>query len=97
MLDCAESAFFLIINYYCGIVNTYLCLGWCFMGILSVFHKNFEGSSRSFHECFQKDLNICMGVVHQGCLRIFLWKKGLVLCTKVMVATHASSIEQKHP
>ena len=38
-----------------------------------------------------------MGVVRQGCLRIFLWKKGLVLCTKVMVATHASSIEQKHP
>ena len=57
-LDCAENAVFLIISDYCEMGNTYLCLGWCFMGVLSVFHKNFEGSSRSFHECFQKDLNI---------------------------------------
>ena len=37
----AESAVFLIINDYCDMGNTYLCLGWCFMGVLSVFHKNF--------------------------------------------------------
>ena len=38
--------------------NTYLCLGWCFLGVLVVFYKYFEGASMSFHECSQKDSDI---------------------------------------
>ena len=48
-LDCAESAVFLKMNNHCDMGNTYLCLGWCFMGVLRLFHKYFEGALRSFH------------------------------------------------
>ena len=76
--------------------NTYLCLGWCFMGVLRVFHEYFEGASRSFHECFQKDSNISV-LCFKGVLRCFYKKKGLLLCIEVMAATHEISIGQKYP
>ena len=89
MLVCAESAVFLIINNHCDMENTYLCLGLCFMGVLRVFHEYFEGASRSFHDCFQKDSNISV-----LCFTMFLSKR-IYFC--VMAATHEISIEQKHP
>ena len=54
-LDCAENLVFLIINDHCDMGNTYLWFDWCFMGVLWEFHNKFEGVSRSFYECFQKD------------------------------------------
>ena len=54
--------------------NTYLCLGCCFMGVLRVFHKYFEGASRSFHECLQKDLNVS-SLCFNNVLECFIKKK----------------------
>ena len=51
-LNWVESAVFLLINNHCDKGNTYLCLGECFMGVLGVFHKYFEGASRAFQKRF---------------------------------------------
>ena len=88
-MDCAETKVFLIINNHCDMRNTYLCLGWCFKGVLRVFHKYFEGASRSFHECFQKDSNL------SAFWDVFI-KKGTLLCIEVMASTHENSSGQKH-
>ena len=42
------------LSFYCDKGNIFLCKGGCFMGVLRIFHKYFEGASR----CFQKDSNI---------------------------------------
>jgi len=51
-LNWVESAVFLLINNHCDKGNTYLCLGECFMGVLGLFHKYFEGASRAFQKRF---------------------------------------------
>ena len=66
------------------------------MVVLRVFYKYFEGASRSFHECFQKESNVSV-LCFKGVLGCFFIKKGFRLCTEVMTATHANSIQQKHP
>ena len=44
------------------------------MGVLSVFHKSFEGAIMSFHECLLKDLNISV-LCFKGVLGCFCKKK----------------------
>ena len=73
-LDCAESAIFLIVNYHFDMETRYLCLGWCFMGVLKVYHKFFKGASRSINECFQKDSNVS-ALCFKGVLGCFYQKK----------------------
>ena len=51
-LNWAESAVFLLSNNHCDKGNMYPCLGECFVGVLGVFHKYFEGASRTFQEHF---------------------------------------------
>ena len=66
------------------------------MGVLSVFHKSFEGAIMSFHECLQKDLNISV-LCFKGVLGCFCKKKELILCKEARAAINANSIGQKHP
>ena len=76
--------------------NTYLCLGWCFLGVLGDFHKYFECASRSFYGCFQKDSNVCASCF-KGVLGCFCIKKRFTLHTEAMAATHANSNGKKGP
>ena len=73
-LDCAESAVFLMINDHCDMGNTYLCLCLCFLGVLRISHKYFEGASRSFNECLQKDLFVS-SLCFNGVLGCFYQKR----------------------
>ena len=57
---------FLKIKNHCDMGNTYLCLGGCFLCVLRVFHKYFEGAAMCFKGasgCFcQKGLLMCAEV-----------------------------------
>ena len=77
----AESAIFLIINYHCDMETTYLCLGWCFMVVLMVYHKFFKGNSRSINEYIQNDSNVS-ALCFKGVLGCFYQKKVSVCVQK---------------
>ena len=84
------------LSFYCDKGNIFLCKGGCFMGVLRIFHKYFEGASRFFEKCFQKDSNIS-ALCFKCVLGCFCQKKLYFLCIYVFSVTHANSIGQKHP
>ena len=77
-----------------GMGNTYLSLGWCFLGVLEDFHKYLECVSRSFYESFQKDSNVCASCF-EGVLGCFLSKNGLLCIRKPWQLPMQTQLDRK--